>query len=81
MGFKIIKAFSGGCETRIGKEYVGYEGGKLLYRTLDDDGNIAYHAYCDDEESAILFHDWSARDVGSVHSQYREDSKWKEFIG
>jgi hypothetical protein len=80
-GFKIIRAYSGGEESRVGRTYGDYKGGKNLFRTLDDDGNIAYHAHCDDDNSAERFHDYSTADVGSCCSEYRENGEWKPFIG
>lgn len=80
MGFKIIKVFSGGEESRKGKEYGDYKGGKHLFRTLDDDLNICYHALCDGDASAERFHDYSVADVGATISEYRKDGEWKGFI-
>jgi hypothetical protein len=80
MGFKIIRAFDGGCKTRVGRER-DYHGGKHLARTLDDDKNICYHAHCDDDEGMEDFHDYSVWDVGATHSEYREDGEWKPLIG
>lgn len=80
MGFKIIRVFSAGEESRKGKEYGNYKGGKHLFRTLDDDGNLAYHAHCDGDASAEHFHDWSTADVGTTASEYRKDGEWKGFI-
>jgi hypothetical protein len=80
MGFKITRVFSGGEQSRAGKEYGDYKGGKELFRTLDDDGNICYHALCDDDESAERFHDYSMADVGATCSEYRKDKEWKGFI-
>lgn len=81
MGFKIIRAYSAGEKSRVGNEYGDYKGREYLFRTLDDDGNVAYHAFCDGDGSAERFHYWSANDVGTCWSQYKKDGEWKEFIG
>lgn len=64
-----------------GKER-NYKGGRMQVRTFDDDGTLYYTAWCDDEESAENFHNWSEYDSGSVRSQFREkaNQKWEEFI-
>jgi len=81
MGFKITRAYSAGEKSRVGREYGEYKGGKELFRTLDDDGNVAYHAHCDDDDAAERFHDWSTADVGSTASEYKDkNGEWKGFI-
>lgn len=81
MGFKIIKAYTGGEKSRVGKTTKDYKGGTELFRTLDDDGNVCYHALCDDDDSAERFHDYSTSDVGATNSEYKKDGKWEPFIG